>query len=75
MTESIHQTRNMFFSGELFWTKRSYYKNTFFKNQNHGSGTLPRYVQNEYNDVGVVGVGVRKQFSAHGLPTTAVTLL
>lgn len=50
-------------------------KRNFFKNQKLRCGTLPRYVKEACDSVGMMGEGVSDHFTAHGLHTTVVTLL
>lgn len=45
----------------------------FFKPQNLGLGTLPRYVKEAVDSVGILQEVVRHHFTAHGFRTTVIT--
>lgn len=51
------------------------YERKFFKRSPLGKATLPRYVKEAYNVVGVVGEGFRKHMTAHVLRATCITFL
>lgn len=58
-----------------FWWKSLTNKRKFFKRSLLELATLPRYVKDACDAVGVVGEGVRKHMTAHGLRTTYITFL
>lgn len=76
MTSEIHQTNSKFFlSVNYFGSTDNSKKRNFFKRQNLGEGTISKYVKEACDSVGVVGEGVRDQFTAHGLRATCITFL
>lgn len=76
MTEVIQEAvPEMFLSVNYFCAKSLTKKRNYFERSPLGLGTLPRYVKNECDAVGVDGEGVRKHMTAHGLQATCITFL